>query len=186
MTIPTSVTWIDCDCIYIIGVTKVKQNWWIRYKIITLANNFIGQWSFIAIRCVLKVSSAVGIPYAFLMDQARLSTSTGWPFNSSQPHVDKKKVLFNIKSLYWNSTFELMSTGGWELPEWSPCTVVYAPLDSRKQRITSLIFSDMRHPYSLHNSTLHIWRNLTIVERSRKNSKFWTWRLFRFGKCRLN
>ena len=25
--------------------------------------------------------------------------------------------------LYWNATFVLMSTGGWKLPEWSPCRV---------------------------------------------------------------
>ena len=33
----------------------------------------------------------------------------------------KWKLRFSICSLYRNATFVLMSTGGWELPEWSPC-----------------------------------------------------------------
>ena len=38
------------------------------------------------------------------------------------PLTPKQKLRFIIKGLYWYATLVLMSTGGWELPEWSPCT----------------------------------------------------------------
>ena len=50
-----------------------------------------------------------------------LSKSTGWQFNL--PLTWKQKLHFSIEGLYWNATILLMSMGGWELPEWSPCTV---------------------------------------------------------------
>ena len=34
----------------------------------------------------------------------------------------KWMLRFSICSLYWNTTFVMMSTGGSEQPEWSPCT----------------------------------------------------------------
>ena len=47
----------------------------------------------------------------------------GDPSGWSQPPVDiKTKVAFSMRSIYWNVTFVLMSTGVWDQSDGSPCT----------------------------------------------------------------
>ena len=51
--------------------------------------------------------------------------SKGWQFRlfqTSRWHQNICSVLVYVVNVHSNATFVLVSTGGWEQPEWSPCT----------------------------------------------------------------
>ena len=70
------------------------------------------------------------------------TVSTGHLGQISVPNLPltcKQKLHFSIKGLYWNTTFVLMSTGGLVLPDVSPCTIYWCPLQTPK-----LIFAPLQ------------------------------------------
>ena len=75
--------------------------------------------------------------------------------------TSKQKLHFSIRSMYWNATFVLMSTGGLEQPDGSPCIV-----NGRKSGQSSVN----------HGSWLDQW----IFDKSHLN---WLWIFFIIHDC---